>query len=350
MSGIITRLLDEARTATGLSDFGDYNEVEEWLALLIDGFMHIETVAPQLVRYRLAIALSERLQVVDANSRCGMLDRDPVFVVGVPRTGTSHLYGLLAACTDLRALTGAEARHPALRNDPEAQSEAAEWYSLADRMIPALKEIHPRAFDRPEELHWLTEHTLQSAAFPAQFPLWDYSNVFDMESFYGPLRFVRDSLEVIDSHAEWILKDPTALGHLRDYMQVFPRAKFIWIHRDPLEQVRSMCSLLSATHDGTCGKVDENMAYRALTKTLTDLFTGNQADSENPGRILHVEMEDLVAAPGAVISNVCEFIGADWIDAIDTHVQANPRPNHKYAGDIGGLNDDLILGVLNGLR
>ncbi len=40
-------------------------------------------------------------------------------------------------------------------------------------------------------------------------------------------------------NGRWLLKDPNHVLFLPDIVQLYPKASFIWIHRDPLEVVPS---------------------------------------------------------------------------------------------------------------
>ncbi|MDT8368985.1 MAG: sulfotransferase, partial [Longimicrobiales bacterium] len=96
-------LLDTARRRTGLDDFGDpaFREPFERLVEAYASAPHLKTLGRVAARVDLLRLLTNRLHLVDDRKRNPAIAEvpieRPIFIVSLPRTGTTFLHGLLAA-------------------------------------------------------------------------------------------------------------------------------------------------------------------------------------------------------------------------------------------------------------
>jgi hypothetical protein len=154
------RLLQRAIQATGLDDFGDEDFRAPFRLLLEDlntldhftpmGRITVQTVLHEQLCSRLCLQEQLKRQPDIAQHK---IDR-PVFIAGLPRTGTTHLHNLLSQCTQLRYLPLWQTLHPIAPQPGQAdrRRRAADLaVNATGFIIPLFKRMHEMATDAPHE-------------------------------------------------------------------------------------------------------------------------------------------------------------------------------------------------------
>jgi len=177
---------------------------------------------------------------------------DPLMVIGLPRSGTTLLHGLLAqdprARSPLRWETHDWSPPPWL--DPEADARRiAEYQARTDALPREMLARHRSGPMLPEEC----ESAILTLAFMgmvahAQFGLEDYTEWLNFEADLGPgFRLHRHALQHLQTFSPgqwWVLKSPVDLFYLDARLAEYPGTRFVWIHRDPAEIMPSLTSLI----------------------------------------------------------------------------------------------------------
>ena len=266
-------LEDDARTQTGLDDFGDGTH-REGLERLVDA-MNTEadlTEAGEVMqRMRLTTLLGAR-----ACAGRGHLPRHPaiaaeqvegpVFVIGLPRTGTTALSQLVAADPQFRSLRVWESAAPC--PPPEAATEHTDpriaeteaGLAMMNEMFPLMSEHAPRGGDDADRVpgpdgHELPDRPLRRLR-PRPRPTWTWVTECDMRDTY---RYHRRVLRLLQWHCPprlWHLKTPVHMFALDALLEAYPDAKFLWSHRDPAKVLGSVCSLIHYTRSWSSDRDD----------------------------------------------------------------------------------------------
>ncbi|HEX5097175.1 MAG TPA: sulfotransferase, partial [Acidimicrobiia bacterium] len=175
----------------------------------------------------------------------------PIIVVGLPRSGTTHLVNLIAADSRLRSLPFWESTEPfPLPGEPDdARIERAQQaYELQISMaplLPAMHHQHPDAVEEEIELEDLdfASYTLE---WLARVPRWrDYYFTLDQHHHYAYLRRVLQALTFRRGPRRWVLKSPQHLEQLGPLVATFPDATFAVTHRDPVSVIASAMTMLA---------------------------------------------------------------------------------------------------------
>ena len=172
----------------------------------------------------------------------------PVFVVGLPRTGTTLLHGLLAGAPGHRAPLLWELLTPCPLDGRRA--DCAKRVHRAERLVtggrlaaPVLQMIHPLAAREPEECIFALPHGMyyyNRARIPGYL---DWYAHRDATADYAYLKQQLQVLQWNRPPRRWILKSPFHLWKLDALLRVFPDATLVWLHRDPATVLASRCSL-----------------------------------------------------------------------------------------------------------
>ncbi len=186
-------LLDAAREATGLRDFGDDAWREPFGILLrdLEQEADLTLTGRLLARIDILHSLIARLRMADTERQHPeILDQPvdaPIFITGMARSGTSILLALLGQDPRLRPALGWEFRHPSPppeagtpKDDPRIVDTAAD-IDLWVQVIPELQQIHETANDAPDEdskgqMHEFTSGTWSATHRVPNYDAWMAKN------------------------------------------------------------------------------------------------------------------------------------------------------------------------------
>jgi hypothetical protein len=256
-------LLAEASAATGLSDFGDPAFRNGLERLLASAMSESRFSAGGEAGYRAGLVkrLVNRLQIEDWYNRHPEIEeeviRDPVFNVGLPRTGSTALSHMLALDPDTRTLRAWEAARAcpppelatALTDPRIAENEARE--RAFDAAAPGVQEALPRNPSAPSECFTLLELSFASAAENAYarctaFDRWVLTE--DLDELYAAYRYHRRVLKLLQWRhpaRRWVLRAPIHSYAMGPLLAAYPDARFIMTHREPAQVMPSICSLVA---------------------------------------------------------------------------------------------------------
>lgn len=255
------QLLAEAQRRTGLDDFGGTTFLEPYRIFVkaCEQEAQLHAVGRLLTRSDLLNWLENRLRLTDARKAHPTIAAQPIdapiFITGLPRTGTSILHELLACDPAARAPRHWEVRYPcpppetaSYETDVRRELSGREL-RLWNEVVPEYETMHELGADIPVECIQITAHEFASDELlgRAQVPSYGawYANA-DLEPAY---RFHHQFLQHLQSQApgRWVLKAPSHLSGLAALFAVYPDARIVWTHRDPLQVIPSVASILYAT-------------------------------------------------------------------------------------------------------
>jgi hypothetical protein len=182
----------------------------------------------------------------------------PIIVVGLPRSGTTHLVNLLAADTRLRSLPLWESYEPVPDPDelpgpngvdPRYRRAEEQWQAM-EAMLPHMSAMHPM---RPDHIHeelelQLPDFSSYQLEWVARAPHWrDCYLDHDQTPHYAYLKSVLQILQWQQKQPgeRWVLKSPQHLEQLRPLLSTFPDATLVFTHRDPVSVVQSAATMMT---------------------------------------------------------------------------------------------------------
>lgn len=354
-------LLAAAQKATGLTDYGDdgFRPGLDVLCRSLDGEAELTTIGRIAARKRLTGLLETRLRLVAAAPASA--DQEivaPLFVLGLPRTGTTVLYGMLASNPAMRSPSSWEVARPfpapGPLPDPVRVAAMDKDFKQFLQIAPGVDAIHPLGSHLPQECLALQAPEFLSYEFPTTFPVpsyWAWLREQDLRPAYA---FEKRFLQHLQSgHAgdRWILKTPGHLMWLDALLQVFPDALLVHTHRNPTTVLASVSSLMSSFRGAMSNAVDK----RAVGREQLDAWTwGLQRTMEvrdrlPADRVVDVHYTDTVDDPVGTVRRVYEHFGLDLTPAVESGVRdylaENPRDkhgSHRYTLEEFGLDRDEV--------
>ena len=258
-------ILEVARRRTGLSDFGpeDFRERLRVLREAWDGDHEITRVHRTVLHGYLVRYASNRLLIHDTLKRHpGIRDEPiarPLIVVGLPRSGTTHLVNLLATDRRLHSLPLWESYEPVpLPGEPAPGDETdprywrcAEAWAGMQQVTPLIAAMHPM---NPDHIH--EELELMGPDFASYnfewlglTPQWrDHYLAHDQAPHY---EYMKNVLRLLQwrrgERKRWVLKCPQHLEQLPVLLKTFPDATIVFTHRDPVAVLQSTVTMQAYT-------------------------------------------------------------------------------------------------------
>jgi Sulfotransferase family len=334
----------EAVRRTGLSDFGD-ESFRPALEILVDSIQreaHLHMVGRHLIRQQIIGRLAARLQMQAYwASRPQALEQPiarPLFVLGLPRTGTTLLFYLLAQDPAHRWLSNWEAHNPLPRDSEPDQRRlrAVKSNRLLNWLAPDLRRKHAVAADNPAECIHLQMMTFESEYFPFAVDVPGYRTWLYRRDRVSGYRHYRNQLCVLQDQRwgeRWLLKTPFHIFSLDALLAVFPDACIVQTHRDPLEALASTCSLQATLRDLYADKIDcAQLGRDVLEHFAYGMDRCMDARAKVPARHFHdVNYRALVRDPVAVVEGIYRHFGFDLTQDARARMRAflANNPQHK---------------------
>jgi Sulfotransferase family len=255
-------LVAEARVDTGLSEFGDATLLGRLSAQVeaVEADAGLSGLGRYIVRDRLVGLLKARLRFEDFLARHpeahDVVLEPPVIVVGLPRSGTTHLVNLLAADSRFRSMPWWEVAEPtpALGDGPGPDGVDPRFlrclatHEMSRKVAPLTSLMHDRPPWSIEEECELIDLDLCSYVLEwhARVPAWrDHYLGLDQRAHYAFLRKELQVLTYLRGPNRWVLKTPQHLEQLGPLMETFPDATIAFTLRDPIAVLQSAITMLA---------------------------------------------------------------------------------------------------------
>ncbi|MFC4002849.1 sulfotransferase family protein [Prauserella oleivorans] len=354
--GTIEDLQASATRVTGLDDFG-IDDYTDGLAVLLDSYHRQAGLTPlgrKVKRAFLRGALVARLLSEAAWKRhpehADVAIERPIFVTGLPRTGTTALHRLLTADPAHQGLevwlTEVPQPRPPRETWPDdpVYARIQAGYERYHVEHPEFMGVHAMSADQVEECWQLLRQSMRSVSFECLAHIPAYSEWLSEQDWTAAYRRHRRNLQLIglpDGHRRWVLKNPSHLFALDALLRVYPDALVIQTHRPPEVAIASVCSLNAQASAGwsdtftgaTVGRDQLELWARGL-----ETFTAERARHDH-GRFFDVRYDDFVTDPIGTVEDVYTHFGLRLSDEARTAMRAlhaesttgATRPAHRYS-------------------
>jgi hypothetical protein len=356
----VDALLERARDAAHLSDFGADDFLTP-LRVLCETYARapFDEQGHKRNQRRLLTLLAARLRVQAALVQHPEIqDRKlshPMLLTGMPRSGTSALFNLLAADPASRALLLWETQFPdpcegLAPGEPDPRHEAVKAYYLdAHKKNPEFTKIHYSSADTPEECVLLQALSMHGVHHGVEVMLEPYASWYrdqDLGPMYAYYKMLLQMLDWQRPGDRWLLKAPAHMWAIEAVIENFPDVSIVWSHRDPLLCTASICSMTAAIPGGTLKTDPEQLGPIVMDFYATSLERGLAArDRCETSRFIDVSHDDFIDDSLGVAKNIYDHfdlvLGPEVEAAMNTHVEKNPQGkhgSHDYSLEEWGLD------------
>jgi hypothetical protein len=288
--------------------------------------------------------------------------QDPVFIVGMPRTGTTILHALLHEDRNRRAPLSWECLLPHPAPGPEEHDEneridaVRKEFDQIFRLVPDFRRKHYMTADSPQECIGITALNFASFQYLAMAYLPKYHDWFTEADQVANLHWHRRFLQFLQSGGirtrRWLLKSPVHLMRLRAIFEVYPDARVIVTHRHPASVVPSVASLISSMRSFYSDDEDTVRTGREQLRIWADYFARFLRDRRELGRedqMVDVFFDDFVKNQMSVVDSIYARFGWELQPEDRTRMEQllqrerrGKHGVHKYSlGQIGITRPEL---------
>ncbi|WP_097093783.1 sulfotransferase family protein [Novosphingobium sp. Chol11] len=345
--------------ADGLTDFGADQSFRERMAVTLQAWDEDEgltrggriTLLQHMVR-----VMANRLRIEDIVKRYPVIldiviDR-PLFIAGLPRSGTTHLVNWLARDERLRSLTLWESEEPVPAHVPAPgdvdprQARSAELWGAFEAMLPHMAAMHgmdAASIHEDNELLYM-DLNCYSWEYQSRIPRWiDHYFAHDRTPSYA---YEKKVLQVLTWHRgpnRWLLKSPQHMENLAAIKQVFPDATMVITHRDPIAVLRSLTTMVGYCDRIRRDPVDPPALGRLWLDRIERLLRAcvDQREAWGPEQSADILFHEYMADQEKVMRQVYALAGLDLTPEVERqllgYLEENPRNKHgKVIYDLEG--------------
>ena len=355
-------MLRGAELETGYSDWttehtGTPFEALEILIADLNEHAGLSAIGVQRMYRRLHETLCARLTYIADRKRYPAIAEEeleaPLFILGLPRSGTTFLHNLLGSDPANRAPRLYELMCPAPKS-PEPLANALreqrcrETLAFQGLLDDDWLAVHPMAAERAEECIFFWELSLLSVVYPANADVPNYQKFLygrDFTPLYREQRAFLQYLQHKEGRRRWILKTPIHVRFLKELMEVFPDARFVHCHRDTAKIYPSIANMATVLYSKY---TDKPPGARAIVNDYDGTWSDALAFRQRPGmreRFVDVKFLEFQADPIGTVDSIYAALGigmskerreamVEWL-ARDG-AERSSRKHHSYSlADVG---------------
>lgn len=359
-------LEEGARVAAGLDDFGStyYREGLERTVESLNTEADLNDLGAVIQHATISNALIQRLKIEDTYKRHPEIDDEvvggPVFIIGLPRTGTTALSQLVGADPQFRSLRMWESQQPTPPPESATQhtdpriADAETGLKMMNDMFPLMKTLYNSEATAATECQDIMGMNFRTVHFDGVVRVPAYLRWVldcDMSETYT---YHRKVLKLLQWHCPptlWHLKTPVHIFALDALVEAYPNAKFMWSHRDPAKVMASVCSLIQYVRSWSSDRNDaEELGAEQLEVWAEGIrramdFRKRVGDE----RFADVAFSDLQSDPVSTLKDAYATLGLDFTDETHRSVQEwakehkpGSRGSHTYTLADYGLTADRV--------
>lgn len=318
------------------------------------------------IRYDLArlarnAAAIERMHAAEAAVGAAPVTA-PVFIMGLPRSGTTFLHTLFGYDPDVLVPRVWQTLYPAPRprDFDRAGSAAARktdrQLGIFAGMAPDFPAIHPIDADSPQECSEITAHVFQSLRFDTTFRVPSYTAWIDAHGHGDAFAFHRKWLQAMQHGVGarfWALKCPDHTFSIPDILATYPDARFVVVHRDPVHVFASVAHMTEVLRRPFLRDIDPAEIGRQVTERWIEgaklLVEFDRGGAVPAARLINVQYEELTADPVATVGRIYAHLGETLSPAAEAamrgHLAAAPRGGYgrnRYRLADFGINPERL--------
>jgi hypothetical protein len=281
-----------------------------------------------------------------------------IFVLGLFRSGTTILHRLLGQDPNNRTLPHWESfdPSPSAEGPRRAQRSLARSLKLADLISPSIKAIHPMDAYQTDECRGMFTNVFRTPQLNVQYRVPGYVDwLFQQDptiAYVHHRRQLQLAFHQRPHGTRLVLKDPTHTFFVEAILRVFPDARFIFIHRDPVETLSSICSLHAYARSVFSSEVEARALGAEISESYMTRFLEPAVatvDRLAENRIAHVRAPDLSGDAVGALADVYRTLGLELAEEARRSMRAyleekrrNRGPKHIHTAEGFGLEPGAI--------
>ena len=290
----------------------------------------------------------------------------PIIICGLPRSGTTHLHNLIAADPAIRSLPYWESLEPfpALDDIDEQgrRDRCSAGLELLDTTLPEFKRMHEMTVDHAHEEIQLLANDISGMLFETTYQVPSFAAHYKSHDQLPSYRYLKRSLQALQwlrGGTRWVLKSPQHLEQFPTVIAAFPDATFVVTHRDPVDVIRSLVTMVAYASRMANDHPDPRAIGRYWLRRAEDLLNGCLRDRDVlPGaQSIDVPFAGFMADEDATLDAIYRVAGQPYTEDVRAAMAAfsatHPRGRHggiNYNPAAIGIDPDEVGQRLNDYR
>jgi Sulfotransferase family len=364
-------LLATAAERTGMDNWGDpaFRERLDVLCAAMRGEAGLSDVGTAAAFEQLVGNLVNRLRLEALFAEHPEIDdvpiERPIIICGLPRTGTTHLHNLIAADPAIRYLPYWESLEPVGAPGEDEQprrDRCATGLDLVNTSMPEFKRMHDMTVEHAHEEIQLLANDISGMLFETQYQIPGFAahyKAHDQRPSYAYMKRQLQALQWLRGGTRWVLKSPQHLEQFPTLLDTFGDATFVVTHRDPVEVMQSMATMIAYASRMGCAAPDPQGIGRYWLSRADDLLNGclRDRDALPAAQSIDVRFEDFMADEEGTVAAIYELAGQPLTEDTRRAMTAfrSEHPRGRYGGvdyrpgDLG-LDVDKVTDLLGAYR
>jgi hypothetical protein len=335
-------------------DFGPDQFIEGLLILLsaLEAEASLSLVGRMAVRWDVIRCLRNLLRLRQEEERrpgiCDTPIRQPLIITGLPRSGTTFLHRLLDCDPTMRSPSCWQTMAPYAPihgRDRRVEQTERELRTFA-RMAPGFRDVHPLTARMPQECTEITAQVFQSLRFDTTFRIPSYLAWQDAHGHTLAYRFHKRFLQHLQHQSkdepdqvQWVLKCPDHVFALDALRTIYPDARIVFVHRDPLKVLPSVAKLTEILRQPFTQRQDRAEIGAQVTSRWhqgVEAMMRAASSSEGSGALCHIHYRELTEDPLGTIARLYTHFGMTLRDDAVRDITAEVRREKRggYARNI----------------
>ena len=236
------------------------------------------------------------------------MDHQPIFIVGVPRSGTTLLAAMLAAHSRISCGPETHFFRKLARVDADQLVKPETWPQAALEFICSIEHA---SFSDSQRIPLIQKYQIEREQIA------EYLRQRE-PSIPNTLASVTDQYRLKLGKLRWAEKTPDHLLTLPQVREYYPEAPVVRIIRD----ARDVAISLTKVPWGAMSYLEALLLWKRLDEESADFFQTDQL-------CYSLRFEDLISSPEAELTRLCDFIGEEFepgmLDTSETGKQLNAR-------------------------
>jgi hypothetical protein len=285
----------------------------------------------------------------------------PVFLMGLPRSGTTYFQYLFDRDERFRLIRTWQSTmpNPPPGFDPASVATRRAAWGESRKAHPTFEgfdALHLYDEDGSDECHAFLQQSYGAVGLQNVFRVPDFFDyIMDHVDLVETYRIHKRQLQLLQWKLErkpWALKYPNHIIAMNEILQVYPDARFVMTHRDPVQVVGSIAKMtfnlrgVRTVEKPNPHEVGQHMLH-FIQRHIDRIMEFDRGP--NGGRVVHVDYYSLVADPVKEMRRIHEGIGIDTPDVVAREVgdwrAANPknaRGRNDYTIEQWGLDGRAV--------
>lgn len=285
----------------------------------------------------------------------------PVFIVGMPRTGSSFLHNLMASDPGWRAPKYWETLYsspPAPSGAPDLKriGKAKRDLGMFHLMAPRYRSIYMYGAELAAECIAVMAMAFSSPRFGFTYRVPEYWESLLKSRCRRGYHFHRQFLTFLQSGepgCRWLLKAPAHIMFLDALLETYPDSRLIFTHRHPMAAMPSIASNTYTLRKVFSGKENpEQVGSEELDRWSRGWSTASkvrQSPALPPDNRVDVQYDQLMKNPILTVQNIYRQFGMDFTENARHSMQAflnanqkNKHGKHHYQASTFGINHEQV--------